>query len=65
MKFAEFLEDIDDEQLISEMLSRYSSGANQNKSSTNAKVSAMSASMATKKEGMTAPTAKTAPGYCP
>ena len=62
MKFAEFLEYIDDGQL---MLSRYNSSANQNKPSTNAKVSATSANMATKKEDMTTPTVKTAPGHCP
>ena len=64
MKFAEFLEYIDDEQLVSEMLSRYSGNSNQNKTSANAKVSATSANMATKKEGTTAPSKKTAPGQC-
>ena len=64
MKFAEFLEYIDDEQLVSEMLSRYNSSSYQNKTSANAKVSATSANMATKKEGTTAPSKKTAPGQC-
>ena len=65
MKFADFLDFIDDEQSISDMLSGYNRYAGQGKSSATAKVSATWASAAGKKEGMMAPAPKTAPGHCP
>ena len=65
MKFAQFLEYIDEEHIISEMMSRYNDGANQNKPVANAKVSATSVNTAAKREGSSAPTPKTAPGNCP
>ena len=65
LKFADFLDFIDDEQSISNMLSGYNRSAGQGKSSATAKVSATSASAAGKKEGVMAPKPKTAPGHCP
>ena len=51
MSFAQFLEFVDEEQIISKMMSRYS--GNQNKSVANAKVSVASAGVIAKKEGPT------------
>ena len=64
MKFADFLEFIDDEQIFSEMISRYSDGAHQGKPVANAKVSATSANAAAKKDGATAAKPKVTPGQC-
>ena len=65
MDFAQFLAFLDEEHMFSEMMSRYTKGGNQGKSTANAKVSATSANAVTKKEGPPAPTKKATPGNCP
>ena len=65
MSFAQFLEYIDEEHTISEMLSRYSGGSSYNKPTANAKVSTTTANPAAKKESSSAPTKKPATGNCP
>ena len=65
MEFAQFLEYIDEEHTISEMISRYSGGTSHNKPAANAKISATTANQTAKKEGSAAPTKKPATGNCP
>ena len=65
MEFAQFLEYIDEEHTISEMISRYSGGMSHNKPAANAKISATTANQTAKKEGSSAPTKKPATGNCP
>ena len=65
MSFSQFLEFVDEEQIFSDMMSRYSSSGSQSKTVANAKVSVTSAGAVTKKEGPPAPAKKTAPGNCP
>ena len=65
LKFADFLEFIDEEQTISEMLSGYHRSNNQNKPAASAKISATTANAAAKKDTMPTPVPKTAPGLCP
>ena len=65
LKFADFLDFIDEEQTISEMLSGYHRNNNQNKPAASAKISATTANAAAKKDAMPTPASKTTPGLCP